>query len=60
MKSKLPRMAEYVDYNEETSKVTFGAYKTDQAKDSQQFTFVPPDGADVVVLPAKKSQENPE
>jgi len=59
-KSHLPRMAEYVDYNEETSKVTFSAYKTDQAKDRQQFTFFAPADAEVIVLPAKKSQENPE
>lgn len=60
MSSRLPRMAEYVDYNEETSKVNFSTYKTDQAKDNQQFTFAPPADADVVVLPAKKSQEKPE
>ena len=51
----IPRAAEYVDYNEETSNVKFVDYKFDQASDAQQFTFVPPKDADIIVLPLKKS-----
>lgn len=55
-KSHWPRATEYVDYNEETSRLRFGSYRTDQAKDRQQFTFSPPHGAEVIVLPAKKKE----
>jgi len=56
----IPRAAEYVDYNDETSKVTFSGYKFDQAKDVQRFTFEPPADAEVIVLPLKKSNQNAE
>lgn len=58
--SHWPGAAEYVDYNEETSRLRFGAYKTDQAKDRQQFTFSPPSGTEVIVLPAKKNEREPD
>ena len=54
----IPRASEYVDYNEETSKVRFSSYRFDQAKDRQQFTFSPPADAEVIVLPLKKSNRN--
>jgi outer membrane lipoprotein-sorting protein len=57
-KAHIPRAAEYVDYNEETSNVTFTAYRFDQPKDQQQFTFTPPKGAEVITLPLKKSNRN--
>lgn len=56
--ARIPRAAEYVDYNEETSKVRFSDYQFDQAKDRQRFTFTPPDDAEVIVLPLKKSNRN--
>ncbi|MBD3299272.1 MAG: outer membrane lipoprotein-sorting protein [candidate division Zixibacteria bacterium] len=54
----IPRLAEYVDYNEETSRVRFSDYQFDQAKDRQRFTFAPPEDAEVIVLPLKKSNRN--
>ena len=53
-KSHLALAAEYVDYNEETSHLRFSDYRPDLPKDQGRFTFTPPAGADVVVLPAKK------
>lgn len=55
-KDLLPDAAEYVDYNEETSQIRFFDYRTNQAKDSQRFTFSPPGDAEVIVLPLKKVQ----
>ncbi|GAB4313839.1 MAG: outer membrane lipoprotein carrier protein LolA [Candidatus Zixiibacteriota bacterium] len=56
--AKIPRAAEYVDYNEETSNVRFTGYRFDQGKDRQRFTFSPPKGAEVITMPLKKSNRN--
>jgi outer membrane lipoprotein-sorting protein len=46
--------AEYVDYNEETSHLRFSEYRSDSPKDQGRFTFTPPAGVEIVVLPARK------
>ena len=50
----LPVAAEYVDYNEESSRLRFFEYRPDSPKDQGRFTFTPPAGVEVVILPAKK------
>jgi outer membrane lipoprotein-sorting protein len=54
VRNHMPVAAEYVDYNEETSHLRFSDYRPDLPKDQGRFTFTPPAGAEVVVLPAKK------
>ncbi|MBI5867840.1 MAG: outer membrane lipoprotein carrier protein LolA [candidate division Zixibacteria bacterium] len=54
VKTNLPIASEYVDYNEETSHLRFSDYRPDSPKDQGRFTFTPPAGVEVVVLPAKK------
>ena len=53
-KNNLPIASEYVDYNEETSHLRFFEYRPDSPKDQGRFTFTPPAGTEVVVLPTKK------
>lgn len=54
IKTNLPAASEYVDYNEETAHLRFSDYRPDSPKDQGRFTFTPPAGVEVVVLPAKK------
>ncbi|HUU46521.1 MAG TPA: outer membrane lipoprotein carrier protein LolA [Acidobacteriota bacterium] len=51
----LPRAAEYVDYNEETTSLTFSAYRPRKTADEKRFIFEIPDGAEVVVLPSHRT-----
>lgn len=45
------RVAEYVDYNEETSRLTLTDYHTDVTVAKDPFTFVYPHGVERIVLP---------
>lgn len=54
VKTNLPAAAEYVDYNEEVSRMKFLDYHPDSSKDKGRFTLTPPAGTEVIVLPAKK------
>lgn len=51
-KTHLPLASDYVDYNEETTQLTFSDYRLDHPKDQNRFIFVAPEGAERVVLPS--------
>lgn len=49
-------IAEYVDYNEESARLTFSDYQIDKAP-ADRFAFVYPSGVERIVLPAVKSSQ---
>lgn len=51
-KTHLPLASDYVDYNEETTRLTFSDYRLDHPKDQNRFIFVAPEDAERVVLPS--------
>jgi len=49
------QIAEYVDYNEESARLTFTDYQNEKAGGSNRFVFSYPSGVERIVLPAVKS-----
>lgn len=47
-------IAEYVDYNEESARLTFSDYQTEKTGAAGRFAFVYPSGVERIVLPAVK------
>jgi outer membrane lipoprotein-sorting protein len=48
-------IAEYVDYNEESARLTFSEYQTEKLSTANRFAFVYPNGVERIVLPAVKA-----
>lgn len=48
------QMADYVDYNEESARLTFHDYQTEKAGASERFGFAYPSDVERIVLPAVK------
>lgn len=48
-------VAEYVDYNEESSRLTFSKFESEKAGGADRFVFVYPRNVERIVLPAVKS-----
>lgn len=49
------QIAEYVDYNEESARLTFTEYITEKAGGKDRFAFAYPSGVERIVLPAVKA-----
>jgi outer membrane lipoprotein-sorting protein len=49
------QIAEYVDYNEESARLTFSDYQVEKPGGSDRFVFNYPSGVERIVLPAVKS-----
>jgi outer membrane lipoprotein-sorting protein len=47
-------IAEYVDYNEESARLTFSEYEQEKSAGANRFAFVYPSGVERIVLPAVK------
>lgn len=51
-------IAEYVDYNEESARLTFSDYQAEKSAAPNRFGFVYPGGVERIVLPAVKSGQS--
>jgi outer membrane lipoprotein-sorting protein len=51
------QQAEYVDYNEETARLTFTDYQLEKSAASERFGFAYPKGVERIVLPASKGKK---
>lgn len=49
------QIAEYVDYNEESARLTFSEYLSEKPNGKDRFVFVYPNGVERIVLPAVKA-----
>jgi len=51
------QQAEYVDYNEETARLTFNDYQQEKGTASERFQFTYPKGVERIVLPVSKGKK---